>query len=66
MAQVWPNSKDVGGGGETNLRQVNSSISLNYLGVRVKLHNQNIKQLNGIHPTFISTLSTSMFSQHGK
>lgn len=43
-----------------------SSISLNYLGVRVRLHNQNIKQLNGIHATFISTLSTSVFSQDGK
>lgn len=67
MAQVWPNNKDVGEKKKSFTgAQASSSISLNYLGVRVRLHNQNIKQLNGIHPTFISTLSTSVFSQHGK
>lgn len=63
MAQVWPNSKDVGKKNKTFTgAQASSSISRNYLGVRVRLHNQNIKQLNGIQPTFISTLSTSAFS----
>lgn len=56
MAQVWPNSKDVGEKKKNPLTGTHSRISLNDLGVRVRLHNQNIKQLKGIHPTFISTL----------